>query len=182
MFRTKKNLYYYVIVPVLVLAFQLFIPADGPAPTTIDTGREDPLVGFHYALEADGLTAYFTSVSGIGSENEITEQKVVSSKGVQTVQKIPGRLKWLDVTLSRGITNDLQMWEWRNMVETGNIKNARKNVSIIMYNQQLEPVAQWDFTNAWPSKIEMSSPAGTNETAVEELVLVNEGCKRVKTQ
>ncbi len=65
----------------------------------------DPLLGFNFALEIEGkLAGYFTEASGIGSEHEIVEHKVVDESGHEMVHKIPGRLKWQDVTLKRGIT------------------------------------------------------------------------------
>ncbi|MCB0153476.1 MAG: phage tail protein, partial [Anaerolineae bacterium] len=102
-------------------------------PSAIDTEREDPVVGFHFALDIQGQVAgYFTEVSGIGSESEVSEQKVVNKKGVQVVLKVPGRLKWGDITLKRGVTSDMQLWTWRKMIEDGDVKGARKNGSIIM--------------------------------------------------
>lgn len=72
-------------------------------PSSVDTGREDPIVGFYFALDIQGVVkGYFTEVSGIGSETEVAEQKVVNEKGIQVVLKVPGRLKWGDVTLKRG--------------------------------------------------------------------------------
>ena len=67
---------------------------------------EDPLVGFHFGLNVSGqIEGFFTEVSGIGSEHEIVEHKVVSEDGrKEVVMKIPGRLKWENVTLKRGIT------------------------------------------------------------------------------
>ena len=57
-------------------------------PSSVDTGREDPLIGFMFALDIQGqVTGYFTEVSGIGSESEIAETKVVNEKGVQVVLK-----------------------------------------------------------------------------------------------
>lgn len=151
-------------------------------PSVVDTAREDPLVGFHFMLEIQGaVTGYFTEVSGIGSESEIAEQKVVNDKGVQVVLKVPGRLKWGDVTLKRGLTSNLEIWNWRKMIEDGNVKGARKNGSIVMYDQSLKPVAQWDFKNAWPSKVSGPSPkADSNELTVEELTIVHEYIVRSK--
>ena len=38
--------------------------------------RRDPLVGFHFAVEVQGVvTGYFTECSGIGSEHEIVEHR-----------------------------------------------------------------------------------------------------------
>jgi len=151
-------------------------------PSAVDTDREDPLVGFHFALDLQGaISGYFTECSGIGSESETSEQKVVNEKGVQVVLKVPGRLKWGDITLKRGITSDMQIWTWRKMVEDGDVKGARKNGSIIMFDQSLKAVAQWDFKNAWPSKVSGPSPkSDSNEIVLEELTVVHEYIVRTK--
>lgn len=151
-------------------------------PSAVDTSREDVLVGFHFGLDIQGvIKGYFTEVSGIGSENEVAEQKVVNEKGVQVVLKIPGRLKWSDITLKRGLTSNTDIWKWRQMVEEGKVKEARKNGSIIMFDQSLKPVAQWDFKGAWPSKVSGPTPkSDSNELQVEELTIVHEYIKRSK--
>jgi phage tail-like protein len=135
-------------------------------PSAIDTGREDPLVGFLFALDIQGVVkGYFTECSGIGSESEIAEQKVVSEKGVQIVLKVPGRLKW----------------SWRKMVEDGAVKSARKNGTITMFDQTLTTKAKWEFKNAWPSKISGPSPKSDgNDIQIEEITIVHEYITRVK--
>lgn len=142
----------------------------------------DPLIGFHFGLDIQGIvTGFFTEVGGLGSETEVVEHKVVSQSVQETVQKIPGRLKWGDITLKRGITAVMDMWDWRKMVEDGDIVGARKNGSIIMYDEALTPIAQWDFVNAWPSKVTGPSlQSDSNAFGVEELTIVHEGIKRVK--
>ena len=113
------------------------------------SGREsDPLIGFQFSLECAGMiTGFFTEVSGVGSENEIIEHKVVDGAGHETVQKIPGRLKWTDITLKRGITDKMDIWSWRKMVEEGKVNDARRNGSIVMMDQELKEVARWDLMN-----------------------------------
>jgi len=144
--------------------------------------QRDPLVGFHYAIEVQGVvTGYFTECSGVGSEHEIIEHKIVDEKGRESIQKIPGRLKWQDITLKRGITDNMDIWDWRDQVVQGKVNDARRNGSVIMFNQSLEEVARWNFENAWPSKV--SGPAmksDSNEFGVEELVIVHEGLYREK--
>jgi phage tail-like protein len=144
--------------------------------------QRDPLVGFHYAIEVQGIvTGYFTECSGIGSEHEIIEHKIVDEKGRESIQKVPGRLKWQDVTLKRGITDNMDIWDWRDMVVEGKVDDARRNGSIVMFNQALDEVARWNFENAWPSKV--SGPAvkaDSNEFGVEELVITHEGLYREK--
>jgi phage tail-like protein len=146
------------------------------------TRDTDPLIGFNFGLELEsgGVTGYFTEVSGIGSENEIVDHKVVTETGQEIVQKIPGRLKWQDVTLKRGITADMSIWDWRQKVEQGDMEGARANCSIIMFDRNYTEVARWNFENAWPSKVSGPSlKSDSNEFGVEELVIVHEGMMRV---
>ena len=142
----------------------------------------DPLVSFCFSLDVQGtVTGFFTECSGLGSEHEVVEHKVVNEKGQQVVQKIPGRLKWNDITLKRGVTSLIDIWEWRKLVEDGDIQTARKNGTVTMYDQSLNPVARWDFTNAWPSKVTgPSTKSDSKEIGVEEVILVCESYKRVQ--
>jgi phage tail-like protein len=142
--------------------------------------ERDPLVGFHYAIEVQGVvTGYFTECSGIGSEHEIIQHKIVDEKGRELIQKIPGRLKWQDVTFKRGITDNMDIWDWRDEVVKGKVNDARRNGSIVMFNQSLEEVARWNFENAWPLKVSgPSMKADSNEFGVEELVITHEGLYR----
>ena len=146
------------------------------------TARDsDPLVGFHFGIEVQGqITGYFTEVSGLGSENEIIEHKIVDEKGREIVQKIPGRLKWQDITLKRGITKTMDVWEWRKLVEDGNVEGARRNGSIVMFNQSLQEVARWNFERAWPVKV--TGPqlqSDSNAFGIEEMTLAHEYITRV---
>jgi len=145
-------------------------------------GREDPLLGFNFALDVGGtIKGYFTEVTGIGSESEVVEQKVVNDKGIEVVLRIPGRLKWGDIVLKRGITSNMDLWDWRREIEDGKAKSARKNGSIVMYDRELKEAARWNFINAWPSKISGPSPkADGNEIGLEELTIVHEFITRVK--
>jgi phage tail-like protein len=156
------------------------MPANPYLSERSDTLTEDPLIGFNFLLELDGAIAgYFTECNGVGSEHEIIEHKVVDNKGHEMVRKIPGRLKWTDITLKRGITSDLQIWDWRQNVIEGKMKDSRKNVSITMFSRDYQPVAKWHFTNAWPSKVTGPSfKADDNSFGIEEVTIVHEGMYR----
>ena len=144
--------------------------------------EEDPMLGFNFMLELDGaLAGYFTECSGVGSENEIVEHKVVDKSGHEVVRKIPGRLKWTDISLKRGITSDLQIWQWRESVIKGEMGTARKAISITMMSRDYKPLAKWHFANAWPSKVTGPNfKSDDNSFAVEELGIVHEGMYREK--
>ncbi|MBN2145913.1 MAG: phage tail protein [Anaerolineales bacterium] len=142
---------------------------------------ENPLVAFKFGLEIEGkMAGYFTNVGGIGSESEVVEHKVVNSETGETIiQKIPGRLTWTEVTLKRGVTSNIDVWQWRQSVVEGKVEEARTNCSIIAYNQANEPMARWNFIAAWPSKV--TGPdldSGSAEYMVEEMIIVHEGMWR----
>lgn len=140
----------------------------------------DPLTGFTFRLELEGKAAgYFTEVTGIGSETEVINQPVTDAKGHDLIQKVPGRLKWTDINLKRGITEDMALVKWRQLVIDGKVKEARTNCSIIMCDRNYQDVARWDFVNAWPSKLSGPSlKADSNELGIEEMTIVHEGIKR----
>jgi phage tail-like protein len=144
--------------------------------------REDPLVGFHFGVEIQGvINGYFTECSGLGSEQEVIEHKVVTEDGHEVVMKLPGRLKWENIVLKRGITSNMDIWKWRKKVEDGDVDDARHNGSIMMYDQHLNVVARWNFDNAWPVKISGPQPkADSNEIGIEELTLAHEYIERVE--
>jgi phage tail-like protein len=156
------------------------MPANPYLSKREDPLTQDPLLGFNYVLELEGAIAgYFTECSGIGSEHEIVEHKVVDKQGHEIIRKIPGRLKWQDISLKRGITAGLKIWEWRDLMVQGKVGDARKNISITMLDRTYQPVAVWHFANAWPSKVTGPSlKADSNEFGVEEVTIVHEGMYR----
>ena len=143
---------------------------------------ELPLVGFHFAIDIQGkVKGFFTECSGLGSEHEVIESKVVTEKGSEVVMKIPGRLKWENITLKRGITSNMDIWTWRKEVESGKVETARRDGSVIMFDQELKEVARWNFLRAWPVKV--TGPqvkSDSNEIGIEELTIAHEYIERAK--
>ena len=121
-----------------------------------------------------------TPIEGAGPDKKSRKHRTSFLKGHEVILKVPGRLKWGDIVLKRGLTSNLDMWDWRKKVEDGDVSGARANGSIVMYDQTLTETARWNFNNAWPSKISGPSPkADSNEIGVEELTLVHEYIARV---
>lgn len=140
----------------------------------------DPAPSAYFDVEfGSQLKGNFKEVSGISSEVDVVQQ--YSTSGKQTYAVVPGAVKWGDITLKRVMTDDLQLWKWRKLVEDGDMGTARANGTITLYDTAGSPQAKWDVLNAWPSKLTGPTPsAGANQPAMEELVLVNEGFTRVQ--
>ena len=67
---------------------------------------KDPAVSTWFGIEFQGkIVGAFRECSGLGSENEIVEEKASGPKDEPIMKKIPGRMKWGDITLKRGKTD-----------------------------------------------------------------------------
>jgi phage tail-like protein len=135
-------------------------------------GRADPHTPLRFIVEIDGIQAgAFSEVSGLDSETAVFEY----STGVDPVaRKIPGLTKFSNITLKRGLTKDLSLWEWRLSVVEGNPQ--RRNGAIVLLDAAGTPVLRFGFRNGWPCKWE--GPllnARANEVAVETLEIAHEG-------
>jgi len=144
--------------------------------------RVDPLVSVSFFVEVQGVfTGTFRGCTGLGSQSEVIENLAAGAGGVTRIYKIPGVTRWTNIVLKRGVTDSMDVWAWRKQVEEGKVNEARKNGSIIMYDQTNTEVARWNFENGWPAKI--SGPnldASTNEIAIEELEIAHEKLVREK--
>ncbi len=110
----------------------------------------------------------------------MVEYQCSGERGEQIVKKVPGRVKWNDITLKRGVNDTMDLWKWRKLVEDGEVDQARKNGSIKMFDHTGKEVARWNFVNAWPSKLTgPTANATSNEVAIEELTITHEGYERV---
>ena len=142
--------------------------------------RRDPFGSMRFWVEiGDVITGSFRECSGLGSETELIETKEVVKGGFTVYIKAPGALKWENISLKRGITDSMDIWEWRKKVEEGDVDGARMNGSIVMYDSTGEASARWNFISGWPQKVSGPSfNATSNEIGVEELVIVHEGLVR----
>jgi phage tail-like protein len=143
---------------------------------------KDPLISAWFGVEFQGqVQGAFRECTGLGSENEVVESKASGPKGEFIIKKLPGRMKWNNVTLKRGITDAMDMWQWRKTVELGKVSEARKNGSIVMFSTNGTEIARWNLVNAWPSKLTgPTANATNNEIGIEELEITHEGYERVK--
>lgn len=133
---------------------------------------------FHVELDQIDIGA-FKEASGVDSETEIIEYKEVLKDGKMLIKKLPGAMKWTDITLKKAIDSKRDLWEWRRQVETGDIANARRNGSIVLYDSMHNEVARWNFFDGWPSKWKGADlNAGENQVAVEEITITHEGLER----
>jgi len=142
---------------------------------------KDPLSGFHFGLDAQGINAFFTELSGMDSKTQSIENHHVDNAGMHYILKTPGNSQWGDLTLKRLYTDDQQLWNWRQQVIDGDIKGARRDCSISAYNTMGAIEMQITVKDAWPSAYTGPSlNAKGNDAATEQITLTHHGIKRIK--
>ena len=94
-------------------------------------------------------------------------------------RKFPGLVKYGNLILKCEITSSLVLFKWRRMVEQGNMKAARKNMAIVLVDEDGNPVARWEFSEAWPCKYKAPDMnAKGNEVAIETFEIAFENMNR----
>lgn len=143
---------------------------------------KDPVAAFQFALEIQSITtALFREADGFSNETEVIEHKQQGKDGVLTILKLPGATKWNNITLKRGIIDDKSLWDWREKVLKGQIEQARKDGSIVGYDEKGTEVIRYNFRRGWPCKWEASGMNATgNEVIIETIEIAHEGLERVK--
>lgn len=140
--------------------------------------RKDPYVNFNFLVEIDGIVrAAFHEVGGLDSSVDVIEHR----EGGETIttRKLPGQVKFSNVSLKWGMTDDVDLYRWHRQWVDGDPAAPRKNGSIVLLDRQGQEKARWNFFNGWPSR--WTGPAfnaESNDVAIESLEIAHEGLAR----
>lgn len=142
---------------------------------TYDTG-----VGWSFGLEVDGVEIKeIQQVDGLKLEADEIELKHNTIDGKYINKRLPGRKKAGEITLTRGITGSKSWVDWIDHVFKGDMKQARKNGVVKLYNYMGDQTMEFKFTNGWPKSLEISSlKAGDTSVVTEKLTIVHEGLEK----
>ncbi len=133
----------------------------------------EPVSGFRFAVEIKGIIeGWFTECSGLSIEREVYTHQEGGANDFE--HKLPGRIKYTNITLKRGVADD-KLWDWfQKGLYDGQVK--RTNISIILYNSDLSPAKRWNLIAAFPVK--WTGPdfnAGDNQVAIETIEIAHHG-------
>ena len=150
--------------------------------TNNETGKKSLEHAFNYVLAnrfyvqmGSQIAACFNECSGVGvtiekelhNEGGLNDRQHVLLKGAT----------FSEVTLKRGLTNDLTFWSWIDAVLSGK-SSQRRTVSILVFNQAGETMQSWELIEAIP--VGWKAPglqADANSVAIEELTVAYEGLR-----
>lgn len=137
---------------------------------------------FYVEIEDEGISACFSECAGLRAK---VKYDTYFEGGVNNQQRIIlGQTEFSEVTLKRGITNDVTFWGWACRVLTdlkptnGKVNPSRRNVNILLFNQAGETIQCWTLIGAVP--VAWQAPAlqaNASNVAIEELTLAYEGLK-----
>jgi phage tail-like protein len=142
--------------------------------------RQDPLRNFRFRVEIDGLVAAGFSEVLIGAT---TVDVIDYREGTEPnhVRKLPGLHTFANITLKRGVTASLELFNWHKEILQGQTSQARRNVAIIVADESGTDQVRFTVREAWPAKYDVSDLSGKgNEVLIELLELANEGIERVQ--
>jgi len=87
--------------------------------------RIDPYLSGNFLVNIEGVTtSAFSEALGLDAAIDVVDYRTGDQKE-NSAQKLPGLNRYADVTLKRGLTQDLSLWNWINSVLPGGHHSAR---------------------------------------------------------
>jgi phage tail-like protein len=135
--------------------------------------RHDPFKNYSFLVEIDGdAHAGFSKVSGLSAEADVIEYRTGSE--ALSIRKLPGRVRYGNVTLRRGLTTSRELWDWWMTLVNGNLQ--RRDVVVVLLDDSRQPVLRWALSDAWIAKIEFGDlKAKGKDVVIESVELAHEG-------
>jgi phage tail-like protein len=141
--------------------------------------RKDPYRNFRFRVEIDGITQAGFSECTVG-DTATDPIEYRDGTDATTVRKLSGLTKYANITLKWGISDSLDIYNWRKQIMDTGADRARKNLSIILIDEAGNDKARWNIVQAWPTKYDAPDfTAKGNDVAIETLEIVHEGIQRV---
>jgi phage tail-like protein len=141
--------------PFTAFRFEIVLDLDQPA-----AGLDSPLCDAAFA-ECDGLE--------MTMEPKIVESATVTNRQ----QRLIGPMKYGQITLKRGMTSNLQLWQWFAQTRPGSVLTAHGQIT--MWDSGGTPAIQFTLQGCLPVKMRAPSlNAREGLIAIEELGLVCE--------
>jgi phage tail-like protein len=143
----------------------------------------DPYRGFLFTVS---LGANNSAVAGFSEVTvpDVTIDTVDYREGNQEPYRkvLSGLYSFGRVTLQRGLTNDLTLYNWhRDVMNYGSSASTVRKQVIISLNDgnKNNKVVSWTLSNAWPVRLQTGAlNAGSSEVVIETLELAIESMTR----
>lgn len=112
---------------------------------------------FLFGIEIDDAeVSWFETCSAIEEESGVVEQHEGGSHLV--ADQSPGKTRWTPVTLGIGVTDNQELYDWRQQVVSSTANSGepdatyKRNVAIVQKDRDGTEKGRWTLYDAWPSK------------------------------
>lgn len=131
-----------------------------------DRDRPDPFRGYNFRVEIDGVVkAAFREFSGLTFETDPVEYREGNDRRLH-VRKLYGLRKFTNLQGKRGITTDLQLWNWYKQILNGDA--PLRDGAIVLTDELQVDRMRWSFKNGFICKWEGPTfNATANDVAIE---------------
>jgi phage tail-like protein len=152
--------------------------ANGASVTSMPTERDlDKLAENRFKVEVvpNLFIGEFRECSGLAMEREILEYAAGGNNDF--VYKLPGRVKYPNLVLKRGVTYQTELIAWFRATQSA---PALSTVTVTLLDTMGELARVWAFKQAYPVKwAGPSLNAGSDSAATETLEIAHGGMEQV---
>jgi phage tail-like protein len=152
-----------------------------------NTQRFDPYKNFKFRIKWDGkYVAGLSKMTALKRTTKLIEHR--EGGDASTNRKSPGRTTYDAITLSRGVTHDLEFEKWANKVWTLNnnlgkeisLKDFRKEIIIEVLNEAGQIAIAYHVYRCWVSEYQAlpEMDASAYAIAIQTIKIENEGWER----
>ena len=151
-------------------------------PLASDT-RLDPYKNSKFRLVWEGRWVYGgNQIRGMAPSSAVQFR---SGGDPSTAHKSPGRTKYEQITLERGLTQDMAFHNWASQVwkfgsnpgAEVSLANFRKDIYLEFYNEAGQLTMSYKMLRAWVTKYRAlpSLSGSANDVAIESIEIAHEG-------
>jgi phage tail-like protein len=137
--------------------------------------RTDPLRGFRYLVEIDGLVSgAFLRVKGLSREVRHESYREGGVNGFE--HKLVTQVAFPSVVLERGLALE-ELWKWAQAAADGDV--TRRNVRVRLSDESGAAAWAWSIEQAIPVKYSTSDlDAQSSQVVMETLELAHHGLRK----
>lgn len=128
-----------------------------------------------FKIEIEGVTqGAFAACDGLEARVDVVD---FSDGDNLTARKRPGRTRFANIVLRRGMVNNTELWNWFEAVAEGQIQ--RKAGSVIVCGDDGNELFRYNFFEGWPCRWKsLELDADKPGTLVEEIEIAVEKIER----
>jgi phage tail-like protein len=111
----------------------------------------EPGNSLRFNVVIDGLDlGAFTALDGLSAEYEVRSYEEGGENGY--VHQLPGRMKYSNIKVTRPVDMESKALGMFFGLLAKGLGTSRLTATVIAFNDNTEPVAEWTFVGVWPVK------------------------------